>query len=307
MPILLIILIWAGIGGVALAVWLWLRENSRQEVVERAISGQGVGGSQAPPLRILRPTTGIAGGSFTEKVLRRAPSVWSENASIQQQLVQAGYDNQSAPAIYAIARVASVVALPLLLLLVFAGSTLLQTFVIGVAAALIGLILPVGYVVRAVRVRQDKIRRSLPDALDLLVVCVEAGISLDAAVLRVAREMVYVHPELSRELLIVNRKTNAGVTREQALRGLWDRTGVEELRTLVSSLIQSEKWGTSSARVLRISAETLRRKRRQTAERKAATAPIKMLIPMALLIFPALFVVILGPAVQKIFEAFSGK
>jgi len=305
MSLLLIILIWAAIGGVALAAWLWLREHSRQEVVERAIGGQGVVGAQQP--RILRPTTGVVGGSLTEKVLRRAPSVWTESASIQQQLVQAGYDNQSAPAIYAVARVAFVVGLPLLLLLIFSGSSVFQTFVIGIAAALIGLILPVGYLIRAVRIRQEKIRRSLPDALDLLVVCVEAGISLDAAILRVAKEMVYVHPELSRELLIVNRKTNAGVTREQSLRGLWERTGVEELRSLVSSLIQSEKWGTSSSRVLRISAETLRRKRRHNAEKRAATAPIKMLIPMAILIFPALFVVILGPAVQKIFETFSAK
>src|SRR4029078_2761195 len=139
------------------------------------------------------------------------------------------------------------------------------------------------------------------------VVCVSAGISLDAALLRVAKDMVYVHPELSRELLIVNRKTNAGVTREVALRGRGERTGVEEVRSLVSSLIQSEKWGTSSSRVLRVSAETLRRKRRFAAEKKAATAPLKMLIPMALLIFPALFVVIMGPAVMKIVGAFAGK
>jgi tight adherence protein C len=199
------------------------------------------------------------------------------------------------------------VLFPVVSLALFTPNTIFQTFVIAVAAALIGLILPVGYLLRAKRVRQDRIRRSLPDALDLLVVCVEAGISLDAALLRVAKDMVYVHPDLSRELLIVNRKTNAGVTREVALRGLWDRTGVEEIRTLVSSLIQSERWGTSSSRVLRISAETLRRKRRQHAEKKAATAPIKMIIPMALLIFPALFVVILGPAVMKIVGTFSGR
>jgi len=306
MPLLLIILIWVGIGAVALATFLWLREHSRQGIVERAISGQGAVGAR-PPSRILRPSATAARSSFGERLLRHAPSVWSQSRSIQQQLVHAGYDNPSAPAVYAVARVASLVGLPLLMVPLFAGGTLLQTFVIGASAALVGLILPVGYLIRAERIREDKIRRSLPDALDLLVVCVEAGISLDAAVLRVAKEMVYVHPELSRELLIVNRKTNAGVTREQALRGLWDRTGVQEIRTLVSSLIQSEKWGTSSSRVLRISAETLRRKRRHNAEKKAATAPIKMLIPMALLIFPALFVVILGPAVQKIFEAFSGK
>jgi tight adherence protein C len=103
----------------------------------------------------------------------------------------------------------------------------------------------------------------------------------------------------------VSRKTNAGMTREDALRGLWDRTGVDELRTLVAALVQSEKWGSSSARVLRVSAETLRRKRRHAAERKAATAPLKMIVPMALFIFPALFVVVLGPAVIQIVGSFD--
>ena len=118
--------------------------------------------------------------------------------------------------------------------------TIFKGFVIGTAAAFFGLLLPVFYLVRTVRKRKERIRRSLPDALDLLVVCVEAGISLDAALLRVAKDMVYVHPELSRELLIVNRKTNAGVTREVALRGLWDRTGVEEVRSRVEHLRKHE-------------------------------------------------------------------
>jgi tight adherence protein C len=165
---------------------------------------------------------------------------------------------------------------------------------------MIGLMLPPFVLLRLEARRQERIRRSLPDALDLLVVCVEAGISLDAAILRVAKDLLLVHPELAGELMVVSRKTNAGMTREDALRGLWDRTGVDEVRALVASLLQSEKWGSSSARVLRVSSETLRRKRRQTAERKAATAPLKMIVPMAIFIFPALFIVILGPAVVQI-------
>lgn len=299
---LLFALIWLGVGGLAIATWLWLREQSRRGVVE-AIGG---GERTAVRERILRPASRPV-GAIGQELLKRAPSVWAQNASIQEQLVHAGFDSPLAPSVYATARVFTLIILPVVSLALFQPDTIFKTFTIAVSAALLGLILPVGYLLRAKRLRQTKIRRSLPDALDLLVVCVEAGISLDAAVLRVARDMVYVHPELSREMLIVNRKTNAGVTREVALRGLWDRTGVEEIRTLVSSLIQSEKWGTSSSRVLRISAETLRRKRRYDAEKRAATAPIKMIIPMALLIFPALFVVILGPAVMKIVGAFSGR
>ena len=106
--------------------------------------------------------------------------------------------------------------------------------------------------------------------------------------------------------MIVNRKTNAGITREEALRGLWTRTGVDELRTLSSSLIQSEKWGTSITKVLRVSAHTFRRKRRQTAEKRVALAPVKMTFPLVTLIMPAMFIIILGPAILQLIESLRG-
>jgi tight adherence protein C len=199
------------------------------------------------------------------------------------------------------------VALPIIAFLLLPKDSFFKVLIGMGATALFALMLPPFVLLRLEARRQEQIKRSLPDALDLLVVCVEAGISLDAAILRVARDLTYVHPDLAGELLVVSRKTNAGMTREDALRGLWDRTGVDEVRALVASLLQSEKWGSSSSRVLRVSAETLRRKRRQTAERKAATAPLKMIVPMALFIFPALFVVILGPAVVQIVSGFGGK
>jgi tight adherence protein C len=121
----------------------------------------------------------------------------------------------------------------------------------------------------------------------------------------VARELSKVHPVLSSELMVVNRKSNAGVPREQALRGLWERTGVEEVRALISTMIQSEKWGTSIGTVLQVYAETLRRKRRQAIEKKAATIPVKMLFPLILFILPALFAVVMGPAVIQIPKLFK--
>jgi len=166
-------------------------------------------------------------------------------------------------------------------------------------------IIPTGFLDRMVRIRQERIRHSVPDALDLMVVCVEAGISLDAAILRVAREIRLAHTDLAHELSVVNRKTNAGIPRDVALRGLWQRTGVEEIRALVSSMIQSEKWGTSVATVLRVSAETLRRKRRQTAEKKAKQAPLKMTFPLVLFILLALFIVIMGPALVQVMVEFG--
>jgi len=296
-------LIWLSVGGIALAVYLWRRERSRQDVVQRVIGGN------APTEvrhRILRPAATGDANSLRGKVLSKAPQVWAKNAGTQALLVQAGYDSPQAPLAYSMLRLISLVVFPLVAFFAFANSGFLQQMLYTVLAAFVGLVLPIWYLHRSVRLHQQKIRRSLPDALDLLVVCVEAGISLDAAILRVAKDMGFVHPELARELMIVNRKSNAGITREEALRGMWTRTGVEEIRTLVSSLIQSEKWGTSNSRVLRIASETLRRKRRQAAERRAATAPTKMVIPLALLIFPALFVVILGPAALNIIAGFRG-
>jgi tight adherence protein C len=304
LAVFLFALIWVSIGAIALAFFLWQRERSRRDVIGRVI---GAGDGPAVRHKILLPDARADTGTLKGKVLSKAPEVWAKNASIQQLLIQAGHDSTQAPLVYSLARVVSIIAFPMVTLLAFPNATGFQRIMNLVLAGFVGLVLPDYYLHRTVRIHQQKIRRSLPDALDLLVVCVEAGISLDAAILRVAKDMIIVHPELARELLIVNRKTNAGVTREQALRGLWDRTGVEELRTLVSSLIQSEKWGTSNSRVLRIASETLRRQRRQSAERRAATAPTKMVVPLAILIFPALFVVIMGPAALNIIAGFGGK
>lgn len=302
--VLLFGLIILGVGGMAVALWLQLREASRRDVMDRTL------GATANPEVIRAVKRGLGSdqeNSLRARMMKKAPSVWSQNQSVQHRLIQAGYDGPVAPFSYSMIRLIVLVGLPLLALLVLPHGSFIKLLVGVGSAALLGLMLPPFVLLRLVAMRQDKIKRSLPDALDLLVVCVEAGISLDAAILRVAKDLTYVHPALAEELLVVSRKTNAGMTREEALRGLWDRTGVDEVRGLVASLVQSEKWGASSTRVLRVSAETLRRKRKQTAERKAATAPLKMIVPMALFIFPALFVVILGPAVMQIVTGFSGQ
>jgi tight adherence protein C len=288
----------------AVALGLQMREKSRQEVVDRTL---GITSNAEVRRAIRKGLGGEDENSLRARMLRRAPSIWAQNETVQQRLIKAGYDGPIAPLVYSMLRVAVLVALPILAFLLLPKDSFLKVFVGMSAGALVGLILPPFVLLRLEARRQEFIKRSLPDALDLLVVCVEAGISLDAAILRVARDLTYVHPDLAGELLVVSRKTNAGMTREDALRGLWDRTGVDEVRALVASLLQSEKWGSSSSRVLRVSSETLRRKRRQTAERKAATAPLKMIVPMALFIFPALFIVILGPAVIQIVTGFGGK
>ncbi len=299
--LVLFVLIIVGVGGFAVALWLQLREASRREAVDRALGASAT----ADIRRAIRRGIQSDEDSLRSRMLKKAPSIWAQNQSIQHRLVQAGYDGPVAPLAYSMIRVMVLLGLPLLALVLLPHTSFFK-LAIGVGgAAFVGLLLPPFVLLRLMGRRHEQIRRSLPDALDLLVVCVEAGISLDAAILRVAKDLIYVHPELAKELLVVSRKTNAGVSREEALRGLWDRTGVDEVRTLVASLVQSEKWGSSSARVLRVSSETLRRKRRHYAERKAATAPLKMVVPMALFIFPALFIVVLGPAVIEIINAFD--
>ncbi|MGH7712505.1 MAG: type II secretion system F family protein, partial [Gemmatimonadaceae bacterium] len=225
-----------------------------------------------------------------------------------EMLVWAGFDGPAAAPIYAMLRIVSAAGFPVLLLAIGPrGSTtsLLFSLALGIAA---GMLLPRMVLRRIATSRGEQIRRSLPDCLDLLLVCVEAGVSLDAAVLRVGREMSTLHPQLSNELLVVNRRTNAGMRREDALHGLYKRTGVEELRTLASSMIQSEKWGSSIGKVLRVYSDSLRRRRRQQAERKAAIAASKMIIPLALLILPALFAIVGGPiliGLKPVLEALS--
>jgi tight adherence protein C len=294
MTLVLLFLIGLGVTSLGVAGYALVVDRRRQALVERAFG--------LTDAEVSRRST-VLGAAKRKKqeasVLKHLPSTF-EQSKFAQKLLQAGFEGTTAPAIFAAARLAALIVLPTLvgLALVSAPAALMVVLVPG--SALIAWILPIATLERLARARQERIRRALPDALDLLVVCVEAGISLDAAILRVARELSFTYSDLSKELLVVNRKTNAGVTREEAIRGLWTRTGVEDLRALSTSLIQTEKWGTSITKVLRVAAATLRRKRRQHAEKRVAVAPVKMTFPMVVLILPALFIIILGPAVMQV-------
>jgi tight adherence protein C len=164
-------------------------------------------------------------------------------------------------------------------------------------ALALGFVLPDLWLNRRVRQRKHRLRLSLPDALDLLVICVEAGLGLDQAILRVSQELRIVHPELSEEFRIVNLEMRIGKSRLDALRSLSERTGVDDIKALVAMLIQTERFGTSIAQSLRVHSDTLRIKRRQRAEEAAAKTPVKMVPVLVFFIVPALLVVILGPAV----------
>lgn len=158
-----------------------------------------------------------------------------------------------------------------------------------------GYVSPILYLKVRIRKRQEEITDALPDALDLLVVCVEAGLGINASFVKITEEFHLSHPVLSQEFDVVNREMVAGKPRQDALRALADRTGVEDVQSLVAMLIQTEKLGTSLARSLRVHSDSLRTKRRQRAEEAAAKTTIKLVFPLVFLMFPALFIVVLGP------------
>jgi tight adherence protein C len=209
-------------------------------------------------------------------------------------LIQAGFRRPEAATVF---RGAKVLLIMLLVGAAYTSGVARDNPFLFLFAGMLGFLAPDIWLRRRVRKRQNRIRKGLPDALDLMVVCVDAGLGLDQAILRVAEELKLAHPELSADLHIMNLETRVGKSRPEALRGLSMRTGVDDVQALVAMLIQTERFGTSIAQSLRVHSDNLRTKRRQRAEERAAKAPVKMVPVLVFFIFPALFAVILGPAV----------
>jgi tight adherence protein C len=213
-------------------------------------------------------------------------------------MVRAGY--RSPEAMMAVRGFKILVPVALVAAVFFTGAYTFNPFLVFGMAAVAGYLLPDMWLTWRVRARQRLLRRALPDGLDLLVICVEAGLGLDQALLRVAQELNVAHPELSDELQLVNLEMRVGKTRLDAMRELARRTGLDDIKALVSMLIQTERFGTSVAQSLRVHSDDLRMKRRQRAEEMAAKTTVKMVPALVFFIFPALMVVILGPAIIAI-------
>jgi tight adherence protein C len=284
-------------------VYIALAEADRTSAMDRAATTRESTALVEGLLLQERPSVGARLAAW---LAARLPGVQkADDTPVSEKLLLAGFDSPAAQSLFTAARVVWGIMVPLTgWLTAPSGGTV--ALVVIMMSVLIGLVGPTAVLDRLVDRRRERIRRGVPDALDLLVVCVEAGVSLDASMLRVSRDMATVHPELAFELGQVVRKVGAGMPRERALQQLPKRTGVEELRTLVASLIQSERLGSSIARVLRINAETLRLRRRQSIEKKAAEASLKMLLPLALFLLPALMIVIIGPAIIEMMSQFGG-
>jgi tight adherence protein C len=266
---------------------------SRATAIDRRLEEliTGTAAVEAP----LRPRfEGLVG--FVKRVGEKAPRSLKEMGTLRLRLVQAGYRRDEALTVFFGIRV--VVALSLFAL--FSTSMVIKAnlmFALGGLA--IGYLLPGMVLARMAKRRSHRIRLSLADMLDLLVVSVEAGLGLDQALTRVGAELAFAYPELSDELRLINLELRAGKPRSEALRNLADRTGVDDLSSLVTMLIQTDKFGTSIAQSLRVYSETLRTKRRQRAEEAAAKTGVKMVFPLVFCIFPAIWVVTIGPAVIR--------
>jgi len=242
--------------------------------------------------------------AFGEAVQERS----ANNSQVRLRLIRAGYPNASAVPMYLGARVALPAALAIgtMILLPVLGKSPLVTLIMTIYFGAMGYVLPSMIVGRRVKRRHKEMQKALPDALDMLVVSVEAGLGLNQALVRVSEEIDRISPVLSEQLGLVNLEIRAGTAREEALRNLGERTGLQDIISLTGMLIQTERFGTSVAQALRVHADTMRTKRRQRAEEAAAKTTIKLIFPLVFCIFPAMFVVILGPALIQIYQALQG-
>ncbi len=222
--------------------------------------------------------------------------------------MRAGFRSPNAPAIYNVLRLVSLFGFPGLVLL--GGALLARPFddlVIPLLFAFVkGFFLPRFALKRMTKNRQLRITWGLADALDLMVISMEAGLGLNAAMMKVCEELKDVHPDISKEFELTNLEIRVGRERSEALRNLADRTGVEDLNSLVGMLIQADRFGTSIAKAVRVYADSLRTARRQRAEQAAQKAAFKLLLPLGALLFPTLFIVILGPALLNISDMLGG-
>lgn len=228
----------------------------------------------------------------------------NEVSMTRRYLIAAGYRGDSALAIYAGIRVLFAAALVLIAItsaVALISSPTLKVVAI-VFAAVLGLYLPSVFLERMIVNRQEELRLSLPDALDLMVVCVESGLGLDQAIMNVSRELKLTHRELAEELGLVNLEMRAGKRRVDALRNLADRTGESEIRKLVAIMVQTDRFGTSMADGLRTHSDFMRVRRRQQAEERAGKVGVKLVFPIFFLILPSMLIVAAGPGLLQVFK-----
>jgi tight adherence protein C len=247
--------------------------------------------------------TGFSIGGVVEQFEHLLPKSQAEMSIVLQRLQRAGFRNESAVKIFYGSKF--LVPLGLCAISLVTGLASLSPFFVYASCLGLGFLAPDFWLGRTISRRQKKMQRGLPDVLDLLVICIEAGLSMDQATARTAQELKKAQPELCDEFGVLVLEQRAGRARADAWKHLAERTGVESVRNLVSVLVQSEQFGTSIAKTLRQHADALRTKRIQHVEEMAAKTTVKLVFPLVFFIFPALFLVVLGPAVLLMMDSFK--
>jgi tight adherence protein C len=288
------ILLFAGVVALVSAAGMKLYVRPK-EAMERV-----AGGLEQTEHASLHPS--LAFHELIKKLGNFIPQSPKDVTVMQRRLIRAGIKNEGALRILYGAKAALGITLPLLAGAAIAGSSTDggNKVALIMLATGVGFFGPNEYVRRLAVKRQREMARGLPNALDLLVVCVESGLGLDQAILQVAKELEHAHPEISEEFAFVNLELKAGKRRVEALRNLAERTGVDDLKKLVAVLIQADRFGTGVAQSLRAHADFMRVQARQIAEEKAAKLGVKLIFPIFFCILPSLFVVTVGPVAMKI-------
>jgi tight adherence protein C len=286
--------------------WLVYRPQSAATERLRKLAGKGgLGTDSSQPLVMPdeNPATEIA-QRLASPINKLLPPSATEVKKLQKQLMHAGFRSNEAPIIYRGIQILTMAGFPLLVAAVCAlmARPPQSAMVYVMIAFLLGFALPRFALKRITNNRQRDLRWGLADALDLMVISVEAGLGLNAAMMKVSSELKDVHPAIATEFELANLEIRVGRERDEALRNLAERTGVDDLRSLVAMLIQTDKFGTSIAKGLRVFSDSLRTKRRQRAEQEAQKAAVKLLFPLACFLFPTLFIAILGPAAINLID-----
>jgi tight adherence protein C len=290
--------------GVMGLYWLMFRPPSA--ATERLKQmGEADGLSMAPVAE--ESQVGALAERMAAPLHRLAPPSVAEAKKLQKQLMHAGYRSDNAPVVFRAMQLTSLAGFPTVVALGCAvlGRPLDSALIWILGAFILGFFLPRYVLRRIISRRQLRLRWGLADSLDLMVVSIEAGLGLNAALVRVGEEVRSVHPDISEEFELTNLEIRVGRERDEALRNLAERTGVDDLRSLTAMLIQADRFGTSISRAVRVYADSLRTKRRQRAEQAAQKAAVKLLLPLACFLFPTLFIIILGPAGINLADTFG--
>lgn len=284
--------------GIAAACAAWLLTDP--QLVERRLST--VAGAVATGGSLPRqPLLGDRLPAAVKRVRSFVPKSPKEMSRIERIMASAGHHGPWPATLFAVAQIAIPAALFVGIVWLYGGGV---GVIVAIIAAALGYFVPALWLSRSIDRRRREIQNGLPDAIDLMIVCVEAGSGLDQALNRVAEELALPYPALARELEMISAETRAGKPRLEAFKNFASRTKVDDVRSLVAMLIQTDRFGTSVGMALRTHAETSRTKRRQRAEEKAAKLAVKLLFPLVFCLFPAFYVIVLGPSMLKIFRHF---